>query len=113
MKVKLKPFLPSMREKKRYIKFKVDSEARISSFSHIKAAIEASMQSFVGELGLSYSGLDFLDKLYDSKNQTGVTKVNHKYCGHLRASFALIDKINKQKVIVRSLRSSGMLGRLK
>ena len=54
-----------------------------------------------------------MDKLYSFSTQTGVVRVNSKYDAHLKASFALINKINKSNVIVRSIKSSGMINKIK
>lgn len=108
--IKLKPFLPTLREKKRYITFNVISKESIN-YSSLKEAITSSLKTYIGELGVSNAGLMFLDQLYDPKTQTGVVRVSVGYDNYLRASLALIQKINNSQAIVRSIRSSGMINK--
>ncbi|MFH1439716.1 MAG: Rpp14/Pop5 family protein [Candidatus Woesearchaeota archaeon] len=110
--IKLKPVLPTQRENKRYISFNVVSKEKIA-YNSLKEGIKLSLKSYIGDLGVSRAGLIFMDKLYDPKTQTGVIRVNNKYDNHLRASFALIKKINKEQVIIRSIKSSGMINKIK
>ena len=112
IKIKLKPVLPTLREKKRYLSFKVHSKDKMAS-NLVKGAIKSSMLKYVGELGTSEAGLMFMDKLYDQKTQIGVIKVANKHVDSLKISLALIDKINKSNVIVRSIKTSGMINRMK
>ena len=111
IKIKLKPVLPTLREKKRYLSFKIYSKDKIA-YNILKNSIKSSMLRHVGELGTSEAGLIFMDKLYDPKTQTGVVRVANKYVDHLKLSLALIDKINKSDVIVRSIKTSGMINKI-
>ncbi len=110
--IKLKPILPTLRENKRYIAFKVISKVAIDQ-KHINEAISAALKDYVGILGVSKAGIIFLDKLFNPSAQEGVIRVDHKYDHHLRASFTLIKSINSKPVIVVSTKSSGILNKLK
>ena len=79
----------------------------------LKGAIKSSMLRCVGEFGVSEAGLIFMDKLYDPKTQTGIVRVSNKHVNSLKLSLAFIDKINKSDVIVRSIKTSGMIKNLK
>lgn len=100
-----------MRENKRYLAFKIDSKTNLDNYNAIKTTIKDALKDYFGELGLANAGLMFIN--YDAETNTGIVKVNHKYQDHLKASFALIKKINKEDVIVRSIKSSGILKKLK
>jgi len=41
--------------------------------------------------------------------QKGILKVNHKYTEQVKASFCFIERINNNKVIVKSVGTSGTL----
>ena len=63
----------------------------------------------MGELGMSKAGLRILDDKWNPNLCRGIVKTNHLYVDNLRASLALIDKIENQQVIVRSVGVSGIL----
>lgn len=108
----MKPILPSLREKKRYVMFKVISNKRIG-FNEVKKAIKAQSQALMGELMLSGAGLGFVDNKWDQKEQIGIIRVNHRFVDHLRASLCLTKNMGRKKVIIRSLGTSGILKKTK
>lgn len=108
VKKRLKPILPSLREKKRYLAFEVIS-SRIYDYNSIAGAIHNSLLQLVGELGAGKAGIMFLEDKFNQELQRGLIKVNHKYIDHLRASLALIKGINDEEVIVKSVGVSGIL----
>ena len=108
-KNKLKPILPSLREKKRYIAFEVISKEPVTDFFPVYSAINSSMLENFGGLGTAKSGMLILKEKWASESQKGIIKVKHNYVNHLRASLALISSISNNEVIVRSLGVSGIL----
>jgi ribonuclease P/MRP protein subunit POP5 len=109
---KMKPILPSLREKKRYIMFKVISDKK-TGFEEVEKAVHARSHEFMGELLLSKAGLSFLKDKWDQKSQTGIIRINHRYVDHLRAVFCLTNKIGRKKAMIRSLGTSGILKKTK
>ena len=107
MKIKL---LPSLKEKKRYIAFKVTSERNIPKNSVIKA-IQASCRVFLGELNYGKAGVSVVENLTDNKK--GVVRVNNKFIDHVKTSMILIKKIDGERVTFRNVKSSGVLNKLK
>jgi ribonuclease P/MRP protein subunit POP5 len=105
----MRPLLPSLREKKRYIAFEVISENIISDFNSVSNTIQGSVHEFIGRLGEEEAGMIFINDKWNEVKQRGLVRVNNKYTDHIRASLALIKDINGQKVIVRSLGVSGIL----
>ncbi|MDP7457353.1 MAG: Rpp14/Pop5 family protein [Candidatus Woesearchaeota archaeon] len=108
VKRKLKSIMPSLREKKRYLAFEVMSKSSING-SHVYDAIHVSLIELMGNMESAKSNMKFIEEKWDSNKQKGIIRVNHKYVDHLKASLALIDNINKEEVIVRSLGVSGIL----
>lgn len=104
---KIKPLLPSLREKKRYLVFEVISKEQIASNAKISEAIMQSCHDFMGDLGMARAGIMILPDKY--KGAKGIIRVGHRYVNELRASLALIQKIDNQEVIVRSCGLSGIL----
>ncbi|MEM5879182.1 MAG: ribonuclease P protein component 2, partial [Candidatus Aenigmatarchaeota archaeon] len=72
---KPKILLPSLREKERYVKFKVISEEPIS-YAELESSIWNSFLDFYGELGVSGFSLWIIKNLWDEKEQIGVIKCN-------------------------------------
>jgi ribonuclease P/MRP protein subunit POP5 len=110
-KKKLKPVLPSLREKKRYLAFEVLSKSKITDFDAVSESILCKAGDFLGQLGMSKAGLMILKDKWDSSSQKGIIKVNHKNVDNLRAALTMVDKIDDNEVIVKSIGTSGVLNK--
>lgn len=111
MNKQIKPVLPSLREKKRYLTFEILSKSKIKDFSQVSGAIWNDLLSFIGELGAAKAGIIIMQDKYNANNQKGIIRVNHKYVDKLRASLSLVKQIDGKEVIIRSLTVSGMLNK--
>ncbi len=109
MSEKLKPILPSLREKKRYLAFEIISKEKIKDSAIVYNTLRSAAMNFMGEIGMSNAGMIMLSDKWDIEKQRGIVKVNHKYVDHLRAAITLITNIGNQQVIVRSVGVSGIL----
>jgi ribonuclease P/MRP protein subunit POP5 len=107
--VKIKPILPSLREKKRYLVFEIISKNRIKSFPSISRAIWDYSLQFLGEKGVAQAGIWLLPDKYNPQTQRGLVRVNNKYVNDLKSVLTLIDQIENKEVIVRSVGVSGIL----
>ncbi len=107
--MKLKQVLPSLREKKRYVAFEVQSKASITRAT-AKKAITEKMQEFIGTLGMANAGLQFLP---DWENNKGIYRVNTKYISHSKACLALMKTVDNKKVIVKSLATTGVINKIR
>jgi len=107
---KLKPVMPSLREKKRYLAFEVLSDAKLD-VAHIAKSVWHGVLQFVGELGASQLGVIVLSDLF-AKNR-GVIRVSHLGVDRLKAALALIHTIDGHPVSVRSIAVSGNLAKMK
>ncbi|MBD3318870.1 ribonuclease P protein component 2 [Candidatus Woesearchaeota archaeon] len=101
----IKPLLPSLRERKRYVVFEILGSA-ISQTLAVRTIVKAA-RHFMGELGLAGAGLIFIKDKY--KNNRGIVRVNHRFVDPLRAALSLIKEVEGKPVIVRSLGTSGIL----
>ena len=106
---KLKPLLPSLREKKRYLAFKVVSEAKIGEFDAVSDAVFKGIEKFLGQLGMSKAGILFLKDKWNPDLQRGLIRINHKNIDNLRAALTMVNKINNNDVIIQSIGVSGIL----
>jgi ribonuclease P/MRP protein subunit POP5 len=105
--MKEKPLQPTLREKKRYIVYEILSKTPLS-FQDISKALTSSIKSFIGELGCAKAGIIILNK---TKNNRGILKVSHKSMDEVKAALTLIKEINDQKVIVKTIKTSGVLNK--
>ncbi len=96
--------LPSLREKKRYIVFKVESENELSKKDYFDL-IKSSFKSFLGELGLAKAGILFLPDWKDGK---GIIRVSHKEVDNIKAALSLVKGTNSG-VKIKTLYVSGIL----
>lgn len=101
----MKPILPSLREKNRYIVFEVISKNKIK-FDNVKKEIYTMENKMLGEIEMSNAGIMFLS---DWSNQRGIIKVSNHYSDKIRISFLFINKINNYDVIVQTRGISGIL----
>ena len=102
----MKPLLPCLKEKKRYIAFEILSKHKFS-FREVSTVIWGSAKEYIGYSGLARAGIWLLpDKYRDNK---GIIKVCNKEIDNLRASFTFIEQIDNKDVIVRSIGMSGIL----
>ncbi len=109
VKTKLKPILPSLREKKRYLVFEIISKERISDANAVSNAIYSHSLQFLGLLGAAKAGVMVLSNKWNANTQRGIIKVGHKYADALKAALVFIKKIENSEVIFRSLGMSGIL----
>jgi len=105
----LKPLLPTLKEKKRYLAFEIISNSKIKAFSEISKAIWSSTLSFAGTKGAARMGMWVFPEKYNPEKQRGLIRVSHRSLDELKASLALIKNIEEQTVIVRSIGASGIM----
>lgn len=111
VKTKLKPILPSLREKKRYLVFEVLSKDRIKDISKVSNAIMHYSLQFMGQLGVAKAGIIPLQNKWNPELQKGIIKVGHKHVDALKAALMLATKIDDKEVIFRSIGVSGILNK--
>ncbi|MBI4451504.1 hypothetical protein HY642_06015 [Candidatus Woesearchaeota archaeon] len=105
---KLKPVMPSLREKKRYVAFTVRSEKQVSQHA-VSRAVWNSMLNLHGTLGVSEAGMVMLPDRWNPEAQRGLVRVSHRSVDRLKAALALIKTVEGQPVIASSTGASGIL----
>jgi ribonuclease P/MRP protein subunit POP5 len=108
MRERPKILLPSLRERERYVKFKVISEEPIQ-YSDLESAIWNSFLDFYGELGVSELSLWIIKNLWDEKEQAGVIKCNNKSVEKVLAGLGLISRLGDSRIIFKILKVSGTI----
>jgi len=101
----MKPLLPSLKEKKRYVVFETITE-KFDKEKAEKIILENCLR-FMGEFGVSKAGLMILSDSWN-KNK-GIIKVNTKYVDELKMALGLI----KGKTIINVVGVSGTLKKAK
>ena len=106
--------LPSMREKKRYVVFRVISEQGMD-YGVVRDALWNSMTHWIGEAGLARANIRIVRNLWNQKEQKGFVQVSPKYVDAVKVAMGLIHQIGDQRVIFQSIRVSGTIksGRIK
>jgi len=106
-KKSLKAILPSLRERKRYLAFKITPKGKISDFNAVKNSIMLSAAYLIGEIGMAKANIRVLKEKF--RENKGLIMVNHNYLDHLRAALALVKSIESVPVIVSSIGVSGII----
>jgi ribonuclease P/MRP protein subunit POP5 len=104
----MRPLLPSLKEKKRYIVFEVLSDTPVTA-SETYNVIEQSLNNYVGTKGMAEAGLQFMKKKWNTKKQRGIARVNHTSADTLKASFVFIKKMKNKNITIHSIGTSGIL----
>jgi ribonuclease P/MRP protein subunit POP5 len=107
--MKIKPILPSLREKKRYVVFEIISESPIQNPKLISRTILDVALSYIGELGVAQAGIMVMDDQFNPQSQKGIIRVNHRYTDALKSTFTLVHNISNTDLIMRSVGISGIL----
>ena len=89
--------------------FEIISEKKLG-FNEVAEEIIDKNQELIGKLEMAKSGLTVLNEYKENK---GILKINPKYVDKARAAFTLIQDINNNKVIVKSIGVSGTLKKAK
>ena len=103
--IKIKTILPTLKEKKRYLVYGVISDKKIN-FDDAKEAVNKAILQFLGELGYAKAGIIILSEW---KKNKGILRINHKEVDKVKTALCLIEKINNEAVIVRTIGVSGIL----
>ena len=109
--VKLKPLLPTLKEKKRYLAFEILSKAKIKTFPEASKAIWQSVLSFLGTKHAAEMGIQILPETYNATKQRGLIRVGHKHVDELKSGLALVQNIEQQQIIIRTVGVSGILAK--
>jgi len=109
---KLKILLPTLREKERYISFRVLSDERIT-YSDLEAAVWNVFLDVYGEFGVGKLSMWLIKNLYDEQNQIGVVRCNNKSVAAVVAGLGLISRLGDIRVVFKILSISGTIKGLK
>jgi ribonuclease P/MRP protein subunit POP5 len=106
--MRLKALLPSLRERKRYILFKVISEQSIN-YQLFKELLSSTILKFYGELTFGKFGFRILNERWNEKEQIGIIKCNHLYVPNIIVALGLLQRLGDRRVNVKILKVSGTI----
>jgi ribonuclease P/MRP protein subunit POP5 len=107
---KLKILKPTLREKNRYITFRVISEVGEEfTYSDLESAIWNIMLDFLGEEGVSKTSVWLLKERWDPKRQIGILRCNHKSVQEIIATLGLINRLGDNRITFKILKVSGTI----
>jgi ribonuclease P/MRP protein subunit POP5 len=112
LKKRIKPLLPTLKEKKRYLAFEVISDEKLN-FNQISNQITYKSKEYLGILGSGKAGIQVLKESWDYKKQRGIIRVNNKWVHQLKSCFLFINKIDGKNTAIKSLGLSGILKKAK
>ena len=107
-KHKVNPLKPSMREKKRYMAYEIMSNKPVKEAD--KALIKR-IRELLGVFSASKAGV--MSVKYNDDKQRGILRVDRKFVDHIRSCFVMIKHLNNEEVLVRTLKVSGMIKKVK
>ena len=102
----MKNLQPAMREKTRYLKFKVHSEENIELSDFVNSFWDKSI-AYLGSRTLSDASPWIIANKFDEEKQEGVIRVKREEIDAVRAALTLIRKFNGQEGFVEVLKISG------
>ncbi len=106
----IKPLLPSLRERNRYIVFEILSEKKFDS-SAVFDAIHRSFYDLFGQFGLAGAGLALIN--WNKAKSKGILRISHMWKDALKASFLFIRSINNSDVLIKSIATSSTIKKAK
>ena len=112
MKKRLKPLLPTLKEKKRYLVFEAISDENIT-FNQIADQIDEKSKKLLGLFNASEAGIQLLKETWNSKKQRGIIRINHKYVHQLKSCFLFINDIDGKEAVIQSIGLSGVINKAK
>lgn len=106
----MKAIPASAKERKRYIRIKVDSDSRVEKGDLEKLVIQAGLQ-LLGELGMARAGIQLLTDTWNG--HTAIIRVGHKFVDEAKAALALIKEFGGKKITVSAVKVSGTIANVK
>ncbi len=95
--------MPSMREKRRYIVFRLHSKEPVT-FADAKNAITNSVINWLGDNEMARARIWVIKNLWNQKEQIGFVRCSHRFVDKIKVALGLVHQIGDQKVIIQSMK---------
>lgn len=100
--------LPSMKDKRRYVVFRVHSQDSLD-FSNVKDAIWNSLSNWMGDSELGKADVWVMKTLWNQTNQEGFIRCTSKYVDQIKVGLGLIHQIGDSRVTFQTIKVSGTI----
>ena len=104
----MKPLLPTLKERQRYIAYEVISAHPVQDISE---PLLQRLAEILGVFSMAEAGI--LSVSYDTATQTGILRVNHDQVARIRAAMLMTTHLGRTQVIIRTRGVSGILKKVK
>lgn len=108
----MKPILPVLKEKNRYVVFEIISDKKISN-NHVKSTIIDAFKRLFGEIDYANSAMMFISNASKDEKNTYIIKIKNKYVDMLKTTLLSIGHIDKCDVVIKTKSISGILKKAK
>lgn len=108
--LKIKPLRPTLREKKRYLVYQIDSDQDINMYSVSKDILNQ-IHQLLGVFMSSQAGI--MPIKFDEATNKGIFRVNHTAVDLVKSCFVMISSIKDVPIRIRSIGVSGILKKAK
>lgn len=105
MKPKL---LASMRNRRRYLVFKVLCENEIEYFD-IKNAILSEIIRFIGTENFGRAEIKFIDEIWNKRLKIGAIRCNAPFVDRIKVALALLHQVSESPIIINVIRVCGTI----
>ncbi len=100
--------LPSLKEKKRYVIFRIHSESPLN-YPNVRDAILDSLANWLGQNEMAKAKIRIIKNLWDGREKIGFISCSNKFVESVKVGLALIHQIGDQRVIFQVVRVSGTI----
>ena len=108
--LKIKPLQPTLREKKRYIVYQIDSDSKLNMYDAQKDML-TQIHQLLGVFQSSKAGI--MPIKFDDTSNKGILRVNHTAVDLIKSCFVMIKTIKKTPVCIHTIGVSGILKKAK
>ncbi|MBL7206296.1 MAG: ribonuclease P protein component 2 [Candidatus Aenigmarchaeota archaeon] len=98
----------SLRQKKRYVYFKIYSQNKIP-YENLRNAIWNIFLDYLGELGTAKANIRIVRNLWDPNEQKGIIRCSHRHVDEVKICLGLLHQIGDEKTVFQTLRVSGTI----
>lgn len=103
---------PALRQKKRYLKFRVHSEEDVELGELVDAVWDKCL-SYLGTMETSEADFWVIGNQFNEEKQEGIVRANREKTDEFRAALSLIEEIRDKKVVIQVTKTSGSIKNLK
>lgn len=100
--------LPSLRDKKRYIVFRLYTQGTIP-INNIQNAIMHSVINWMGEAEAARGNVRVIKNLWDEKKRIGILRCGNKYVDEVKVALSLVYQVGDHRVTIASLFVTGTI----